>query len=392
MGRFWFKNTYFTIARAPREDDTWNETRCSWDGILLSARPWGLNWRGFLVRNVDGNGSKYDRYTLFSSMNSPIRGGEISLTFMKVFDDTKTAASGAAYESSTVGLSFRYRGQLLGRSLEANGESNVNRLDQDRNGGPFPSWEYAVRAEGKLWLKVPLKFNYYSISRDYPLANTAIQPLSSSFIWQYEENPYIPYYLSNLHYFELATVPIQLGEWGNWTVTGAYAKENTPTGKVEKRFSHGKLNCTANLGALLSAPLAKSAKMTGELDIYNTAARGELAVRQNVGRVSLIAQILPNVNIELGYQQFYLQDLLSDQPPQLQSVPFAIGSFNVFNSIFNWKYYPLFSQNSPVAHRHKLEWRTPVGPSTSLRLTYELSRSESVNQTQQLAVEYWSGF
>ena len=392
MGRFWIDNTYFTIRRAWREDDTWYEPRYTYDGILLSSRPFGLNWRGFLVRNTDGNGSRYDRYTIFSSAAAPIDRGEIRVTLLRVFDDTKTAASGAAYESGTVGLAFKYRGDFGGTGFQVSGETNINRLDQDKNGGPLPSWEYALRADGELKLKVPLKFNYYNISRDYPTANTAIQPLPAGFIWQYEENPWQPYYLSNLHYLELSTVPIQLGKWGNWTATGVYAKENTPTGKVAKSFSQGKLSYAANLDSFLSAPLAKGVKLTGELRLYNTLAPGELDVRQNVGLVSLARQVLPDVNLELGYQQFYLKDGLKEQQAQLQRVPFAIGNFRVFNSTLRWKYYPLFSQDAPVTHRHKLEWKTPVGPSTSLRLVFELSSSKKVNQTQRLAVEYWSGF
>ena len=50
--------------------------------------------------------------------------------------------------------------------------------------GAFPTREYALRVDGKF---APLEVNYYSISRDYPITNTAIQPLSADFIWQYRK-------------------------------------------------------------------------------------------------------------------------------------------------------------------------------------------------------------
>ena len=393
LGRFWIANTPFTIQRPWRQDDTWHESRYTYDGVFISSRLFGLNWRGFGARSVDGNGTKYDRYTLFSSASSSIAGGEIGITFLRVFDDTKTAEiTSTAYDSSTVGLWLKYKGKIFGKNFELDGEGNINRLDQDKNGGPFPSWEYALRVDGKF---APLEVNYYSISRDYPITNTAIQPLSADFIWQYEENPWNPYYLSNLSYLGLSTVPVQLGNWGSFTLGGGYARENTPTAGEAKKFRLGDMGLTVNLDKLVAFPKVQGTKFKIELLHYNTFLADDVNLTQNVGTVSIARPVLPNLSLELGYQQFSFKGhSYEEQYAQLHHVPFAIFNISISKSTLEWKYYPLFpaENQGQIEQRHKAEWKTPIGPYTSLRLVYELNRSGRVTNSQRLVVQYSSGF
>lgn len=394
-GRLIVGNTHFTISRPYRLESTWRETRHYYNGVQLSSRILGFNWTGFIAREVDGNGSRYDRYTLFSSAVSPVKGGEIGLTLLKVFDDMSSAppVTGGVYDSTTVGLSFRYRGALMGTNFEVSGEGNINRLDEDKTCGPFASTEYALRATGKVSLKLPLEFLYYDISRDYPITNTAIQPLSSDFIWMYEENPWYPYYLSNLKYLQLSTTPLALGNWGSLAASGTYARENTATGQNVKTFKLGNCELTADLARLVSFPLAQGTKISAELYFYNTFSAGTIDLWQKIGRLGVLRPVLPNASLELGYEHIHFngknQDISYDQ---LQYVPFAIGNFLIGRSTLEWKYYPIFQSTAPVEHRHKLEWKSSIGPYTSLRLVYELTRSEQLNRNERLAVEYWSGF
>lgn len=394
VGNFWISRSPFTIYRPFRAEDTTKEARRSFNGVIAQTNLWGLGWQGVVARLADGNGSAFDRYFLYNYLSTPITGGEAGLTLMKIVDDLKsTDKQQGAYDATTVGLILSQRGKLWGKGYDISGEANFCRLDPDVLGGPISTFEYAARVQGKWDLIIPLAFNYYAISYYYPTQNTAIQTIGDDFIYQYEENPWEPYYIANLKRWECKIDQLRLGNFAKATFSWNQAREFS--GMQPKAFSYKGFNLNVDLNQL-PLSLTRGNSLEFKAGEYTNEKQGEVDIKQKVSSVSL-TRPLAGANLTIGYDVYHLFGRKYEETiDELSQIPFVEAQLSPLKgSTLKWRYRyrtDLIGDVSTQKDIHRLEWNSSIGPATWLRVRYDLTLLAQKTTNKNLLIEYRSGF
>jgi hypothetical protein len=357
----------------------------------------GLNWQSFLSRTADGNGSGFDRYLCFSSVAIPQKDGEAKLNLLRTWDDL--ASSGrtqGALSSTTVGLSFLRRGGLWGKSYNISGEGNLNFLEQDVYDTAVATTEFAARLAGRINFALPIDFTYYAISDQYPRGITAIQSIGADFVYQYEENPWEPYYIANVQRLELTTGNLKLGKYlelkGKWD----RAKELFPTGDSPKSFGYLGAELVGNIEKFLPASWARNQKLHFTVGEYKTYRREDADLRQQVRSVSFSQKVLNNLDLALGYEEYGLTGRQNaSRRSELAEVPFAELTWRPFSgSTLTWLVQPRREKSGEAVEeilKQKVRLSSSIGPSTWLKVGVDLAKT-AAQQTQSINIEYRSGF
>lgn len=395
MGNFYLATTPFTIYRAFRQDDLQRESRQSLNGIRVQTNVFGLNYQGFLNRIADGNGSSFDRYLLYSSVTAPQLGGT-TLALLRTWDDLASSSrTSGALSSTTVGLSFSKQGSIWRSDYNISGEGNLCFLDQDVYDTVVATTEFAARLGGRLQLLVPLNFTYYAISDLYPTDRTAIQTIGEDFVYLYEENPWEPYYIQNVQRLELTT-GLQLGKY--WQVNAKWnqAKELYPKGDSPKTFGYAGGELITDLGKFLPASWQRNQKLNISFGTYNTFRHQETDLKQEIRSVSFSQQVLNNLDLAVGYEEYNLTGFLSGTSrAELSEVPFIELTLRPFSgSNLTWLIQPRrewSGKDSEDVLRQRVRLQSTIGPSTRLELRYDSTRT-STGETQNITINYRSGF
>jgi hypothetical protein len=391
VGNFWHSRSPFTIYVARREDDTQKDRRHSFNGIIASAKLFGLNWQGFLARTADGNGSGFDRYFLYNYATAPISGGSAGLLFMRIADDPESANKiQGAYDATTVGLTLSRNSKIGGLGYNLSGEGNLCRLDTDRLAGPIATMEYALRAEGKLEFKIPLTFNYYAISDRYPTQYAAIQTIGENFLYQYDENPLDPYFIRNVKRWEWKVDGLRLGSRVKAGLLWNQARELTG---LMRTFGYKGLELRVDLGGL---PFGRGSSLALTIGEYANKLSTESAFKQQLDSLGLTRPV-GGATVTVGYDLF--RSIASQGAKRTLTtgqVPFVqVEASPIPGSTFQGRYRlrtDITEQQAVRQDLYRLEWRSSVASRAWLRVLYNLKLTEKQTTSKTLYVEYRSGF
>ena len=402
LGNYFVACTPFTIYRNYRLEDTHKESRISLNGLRGSGKILGLDWLGFLARTTDGkNGTAFDRFLLYNYASTHIEGGEVGLGLMRVFDDLGASnLTKGAYSSSTLSLTGNYRNQLLGAGYNLRGEANLNRLDHDITQGPWPSTNYAVRLSCLLDLPIPLNMGYWAVSEHYPTTNTAIETIDADYIYQYEENPYELFYLSNYQHLELSLPRIPLCKWGHLTGNVNWNQE-LKAQTIQKQFGHLGLTHIVEPASVVPLAMLQGLTLQTELGTYRTQRGEDFSFKQDRSIFSVSFPQTRGVSLTLGYEWLFLDGTGGGQGRQQRTDnPFLLAAWAPLSGTsVLWRYEPRTLLENKVAtaapmlserSRHKVELKSNIAPFTSLTVRYEQIAAEKTSSN--LYLDYRTGF
>ncbi len=388
VGSFYTSDSPLILGRAVRAKDFWPETRHSFSGFQAAAAFPNLNLRGFFTRIKAGGGADFDRYAIFSRMETKLGGLKSDFVLLRLFDDTASAAVAApALSSTTLSYQFDTRSLSGKRAIDVQGETNLAWVDGDSQGGPDGSLTYAARAEGQVRLKLPLRYSYYIISRDYPVTYSAVRSIEPDYCYQYEENPWLPDYISNLQRLAVETGSIVLPA-GTLALNLDWAGELEPAVQSRKTFGY----CGGELYRYLSGsiPYLEGARLQLKGGQYWTRRPEpeEISVRQNLAELSLTQTIGDTILIG-GYQQLHLSGRLPEQVlGERIRKPFAEFHWSLGAS--NWTWRGEFSRGSVKKDYHRLTATFPIGSGSAVSCRFEETNGDE--DKTDLLVEYRSQF
>lgn len=390
IGSFYSSNSPLTLGRAVRKKDLWPETRYSFRGIQAASSFPNLSGRVFFSRLKAGGGESYDRYAIFNRWDTSIGGLKSGFTFFRVFDDLASAqAQEPAYSSTTVGYHFDNRSLPFARLMEAQGEAIFAFQDRDAKSGPDPTVEYAARIEGVLKTKLPLYYNYYAISSEYPVDFSAVHTIDPDYLYRFEDNPWQPDYITNLQRLSLTTGTIPVLGLGN------LAMEFNVAGEVEPKRSYARKTFGYTGGRFyryvtVPFPFVEGARLELAGGQYWTRRPGRdmIDIAENLGELSL-TQAMGDTIIIAGYQQLNLKGEAKGQEfsEKIQK-PFAEIHWGLGSS--NWTWRTEFFRGDQNKNYSKLTARFPVGAGGSISCRYEENCGDEDNSN--LLIEYNSSF
>lgn len=403
IGNYYMTRTPFTLFKNYRVEDLNVNTQISLHGVRAQGRLFGLNWLGFLARIRDGkHGTAFDRFLVYNHASTPIEGGQVGLALMRTFDDLGASnLTEGAYSSTTIGLTGNWRHSLLGANFSIEGEANLNRTDEDVTGGPWAGTNHAVRLAGSWNLKAPLSFNFWSISKHYPLTNTAIQELSEDYIYVYQENPWAHPYMSNSRHFDVAVSRLPLGKFGELAAKAEWNRQLETLLDAPLEFGYAGGTLTLNPWDFLSLPVLRGFSVQTDLGAYRTLRGEDFAYSQDRVEVSLNLPQFNAVNLSLGYECLLTEEEAAGANRELtRKAPFLRAVWApTSGTTLNWRYEPKTLLETAAAgqgsqtgeeSRHKLELRSTIGPRTSLIVRYEKLQGDSTSEN--MSVSYRTGF
>lgn len=388
VGSFYTSDTPLVIGKAVRAKELWPETRRSFQGVRFNASFPGLNLQGFFSRVGRGGGEEFDRYAIFSKMDTQLGGLKSSFSLFRWFDDIASApASGPALSTTLLSYQFDTRSLPGTRFMDVQGETNLAWVDHDSLRGPDSTLEFAARLIGQLRTRVPLRYNYYFVSYDYPATYSAVHSVEEDYYYQYEEDPWLPDYITNHQrlYVEAGGFATPLGTMMlDFDLVG----EIEPALDSRKTFGYygGKLSRYLNVP--IDYLYGSRLQLAGGQYWTDRAGAKPIDVKQNMGEVSLTQTIGDTVIIG-GYQQLILSGELSGQKLQEKiNKPFAELHWSLGSS--NWTWRGEFFRGDVNKNYQKITARFPVGSASYIRCRFEDTRGDE--RLTEMLVEYRSQF
>jgi hypothetical protein len=265
LGDIWYSSTPFLFYKASRESALDKDPNAALKGILLNAMAFGSNWNILLSKQRSGYGKAYDKYLLHTKTALPIKGGSLGLSLFSSFDDRSSVQQERAFSASnTIGVDYNFGGRLWSQEIRLNGEGQLNIASSNITGNENRSLNYALKMNGSS-KNMPVGFNFYLVSADYPTAGTAIRPLTEDFIYRWEEDPLEPDYLGNSCWLKIQSGQLSVKDWGKAVLEFERGRELVSDSGTARNFAYRGLDWTGKL----TLPSIASAEASASVEYFD---------------------------------------------------------------------------------------------------------------------------
>lgn len=375
LGNFFYSATPFTIQRAYYAKDINIDRRQNFNGILVDGRLFEMPYVGMLSPLRSGEGIGFDRFLHFHRVQTRLKSAGLTLSYLQVADDPKSAVSPSrAYRSSILSSQLNYDGMLLGYWVSVESELCLSRNDNDLLRGSEAKKGSAFRLSAStsdLRIKrtrIPLNLSVYRITKEYPMDYNTIRRLPVDYLYQEEENPRISDYFVNVANLKLRVGPVRqmVGRYPTSTnVNMNYAREVEPDSQERKAFGYLGLSSNIELDPKSSVEVACGQYLTTEGPSFRFAQTifdGKVNRNFNQMVVGLGYKVIDNQQRDLGLRS----DVISWEP--YVELKLRTGYGNLEAKLVNKR---ITRQGRSIGGwKHELKYTGRIAAAMNLRLDY----------------------